>query len=244
MNSMNNLIKFISLGFLIFSGVLHSCKKKEEVIPPINFNPSITYDSMSDQDGNVYKIVTIGTQIWMAENLKTTKYNNGTLIHLETNNNGWYNLVTSGYCWYNNDIANKANYGALYNWYAVNTGKLCPTGWHVPSDSEWTTLITYLGGEAIAGGKLKESGITHWNSPNDGATNESGFTALPGGYRRKPVLDISFWSIGTIGLWWSSTEENETNTWRWGIGNEDLFVTRYSVSKSFGFGYSIRCAKD
>ena len=116
-------------------------------------------------------------------NLKTTKYNDGTSIPNVTNDTSWSNLTTGAYCWYNNDVSYKNPYGALYNWYAVNTGKLAPKGWHVPSDAEWTTLITYLGGESIAGGKLKEAGTTHWLSPNTEATNSTGFSALPGGRR-------------------------------------------------------------
>ena len=119
--------------------------------------------NVTDDDGNVYHSVTIGTQVWMVENLKTTKYNDGTSIPLVTDATDWHNLLTPGYCWNNNDEATyKATYGALYNWYTVNTGNLCPTGWHVPGDAEWTTLTTYLGGEDVAGGKLKEVGITHW----------------------------------------------------------------------------------
>jgi len=138
----------------------------------------------SDIDGNVYNTITIGTQIWMKENLKTTKYNDGSSIPLVTDNTAWINLSTPGYCWYNNDAATyKSAYGAMYNWYTVNTGKICPPNWHVPTDTQWETLITYLGGKIIAGGKMKETGTAHWTSPNIGATNETGFTALPGGYR-------------------------------------------------------------
>ena len=122
---------------------------------------------VQDIDGNNYLTVTIGTQIWMAENLRTTKYNDGTAIPLVTDNTTWANLTTPAYCWYNNDAkTNGSTYGALYNWYSVNTKKLCPTGWHVPNDTEWTTLTTYLGGTAVAGGKLKETGTAHWYSPN------------------------------------------------------------------------------
>jgi uncharacterized protein (TIGR02145 family) len=141
-------------------------------------------DAITDADGNYYNIVTIGTQTWMAENLETTKYNDGNNIPNISDNVAWSNLTTPGYCWYNNDDSTYKNlYGALYNWYTVNRGKLCPIGWHVPTDAEWTTLTTYLGGESVAGGRLKETGTMHWVSPNVGAINETGFTALPGSCR-------------------------------------------------------------
>jgi uncharacterized protein (TIGR02145 family) len=139
-------------------------------------------NTVTDIDGNIYHTVTIGTQVWMVENLKTTKYRNGDPIPNVTGN-AWAALTTGAYCWYNNDAATyKATYGALYNWYAVaDSRNIAPTGWHVPTDAEWTTLTTFLGGESVAGGKLKETGTNHWTSPNTGATNETGFTALPGG---------------------------------------------------------------
>jgi len=204
-----------------------SCKKDEE--------PS---DKITDKDGNVYTSVTIGTQTWMVENLKTTKYNDGSSIPNVTDGEAWGSLTTPGYCWYDNDITNKTPYGALYNWYAVNTGKLCPTGWHVPSDAEWTTLTTFLGGEGVAGGKLKETGTTHWNSPNTGATNETGFTALPGGDR---IYNGSlFHDIGELGYWWSATQYM-------GAGYiymyyEDTEFYSYSITQEYGF--SVRCLKD
>jgi len=172
----------------------------------------------------------------MVENLKTTSYNDGTAIPLVTDNTAWSNLSTPGYCWYNNDAATyKVTYGALYNWYTVNTGKLCPTGWHVPTDAEWTTLTTYLGGESIAGGKLKETGTSHWDSPNTGATSETGFTALPGGLR---YYDGTFDGLGYYGLWWGATED----AWGQGVGYDYIDVTRGSSDKSYGF--SVRCVRD
>ena len=159
-----------------------------------------------DADGNIYQMVTIGTQTWMTENLRTTKYNDGADIPLVTIYAEWEAMTTPGYCWYeNNEATYKANYGALYNWYTVNTGKLCPTGWHVPTDEEWTTLANYLGGLSVAGGRLKETGTAHWLSPNTGATNEFGFTALPGGGRADHG---KFLYIGVAGYWWSSSEVN------------------------------------
>ena len=134
------------------------------------------YPSVNDVDGNTYNVVAIGTQVWMAENLKTTKYKNGTAIPLITDLTAWMSLTTPGYCWYD------ATYGALYNFYTLSTGSLCPTGWHIPSDAEWTTLTDYLGGETVAGGKLKETGTAHWTTPNSGATNAFGFKGLPGVY--------------------------------------------------------------
>jgi uncharacterized protein (TIGR02145 family) len=197
--------------------------------------------TVGDVDGNVYNTVIIGTQTWMAENLKTTKYNDGTSISLVTDGTAWSNLSTPGFSWYNNDAAtNKDLYGALYNWYSVITGKLCPAGWHVPTDAEWTTLTTWLGGETIAGGKLKETGTTHWTTPNTGATNESGFTALPGGYR---TSSGPFGNIGITGNWWSSTEESPPNSaWFRNMYNNFSVVTRGSTLKWNGM--SVRCIKD
>jgi uncharacterized protein (TIGR02145 family)/uncharacterized repeat protein (TIGR02059 family) len=196
--------------------------------------------TVNDNDGNVYNTIVIGTQEWLRENLRTSKYNDGSSIPLVTDNTAWSNLITPGYCWSNNDAATyKATYGALYNWYTVNTGKLCPTGWHIPSDAEWTTLTTYLGGENVAGGKLKETGTAHWYSPNAGATNETNFTALPGGSRD---FDGSFYGIGNYGDWWSSTESNTDIAWDWGMYYLDSNVYRDYYDKRDGF--SVRCVRD
>ncbi|HAM09756.1 MAG TPA: hypothetical protein DCP74_05660 [Bacteroidales bacterium] len=202
--------------------------------------------TVSDWDGNVYNTVQIGTQIWMSENLKTTSYRDGTPIPLVTDNTVWSILTTPGYCWYNNDAATyKATYGALYNWYAVdplsNGGKnVCPTGWHVPTDTEWTDLTAYLGGEVVAGGKLKETGTTHWTTPNTGATNETGFTALPGGYR--DFFDGAFYDIGLIGVWWSATEFGATDAWYRYVFYNNSFVYEGNVSKKDGI--PVRCVRD
>lgn len=198
-------------------------------------------DTVLDIDGNAYTMVTIGTQIWMAENLKTTRYNDGTAIPLVTDAAAWAGLTTPGYCWYNNDstMYRPTAYGALYNWYAVNTGKLAPTGWHVPTVAEWTTLTTYLGGDTIAGGKMKEAGTTHWYSPNVGATNETGFSALPCGGR---AYNGTFMNISLYGNWWSASVSDALNSWNGGLyynavyfGLDDLYNT---------YGFSIRCVKD
>ena len=158
---------------------------------------------VTDVDGNYYHTVKIGSQVWMAENLKTSKYNDGRAIPLVTDNTHWAGLSAPAYCWYNNDESGfKATYGALYNWNAVNTDYICPTGWHVPDDAEWTTLTTFVGGMSVAGGKLKEKGTAHWLWDNSVSTDENGFTALPGGFR----LMENFVSIGSLGIWWSSSE--------------------------------------
>lgn len=241
--------KFLKLSIFIVSVaiVLSSCKNDEDPTPsnPLNgkttpvFNPNVTYGNMTDQDGNVYKTVTIGTQTWMAENLRTTKYNNGAAISLVTDGNSWENLTSGAY--YNN-TANAdtiAAFGTLYNWYAVNTGKLCPTGWHVPSDAEWTQLTNYLGGESVAGGKLKESGTKHWFSPNTGATNETGFTALPGGKR---FVHGPFGFMGLGGYWWSATQASVTTAWHryvyFNLGDV------YRIGSDKGDGFCVRCLRD
>lgn len=194
----------------------------------------ITYGAMSDCDGNTYKTVVIGTQTWMAENLKTTKYNDETAIPLVTDNTEWKNLTTPGYCWYNNDAATyKATYGALYNRFVVNTGKLAPTGWHVPTDAEWNVLIEYIGGGAVAGKKLRETGNTHWTSLNTDATNEYGFTALPGGNRYQTMGIFS--SLGVGGSWWSIPGAVSLNC---------NFAGAAVTSINGNFGVSVRCVKD
>jgi len=198
------------------------------------------YAFTDKRDGETYKAVKIGNQIWMAENLKTTKYKDGTTIPLVTNNSTWSRLTTPAYCWYKNDAAAYKNiYGALYNWYTVNTGKLCPTGWHVPTDAEWTTLINYLGGEYKAGVKLRETGTTHWKARNTGVTNETGFTALPGGYRKANGRSMN---ISYYGYWWSATESNATFAWRRNMYYYYSHVHRNPSDKELGF--SVRCVRD
>jgi uncharacterized protein (TIGR02145 family) len=199
--------------------------------------------TVTDIDGNIYHTVSIGTQVWMVENLKTTKYKDGTAIPLVTANSAWAALTTPGYCWSNNDSATyKSIYGAIYNWYAVNTGKLAPTGWHVPTDSEWSVLTAYLGGDSVAGGKLKEVGTTHWATPNNGATNASGFSALPGGWRGGTSGSGAFYGVGIEGYWWSSTTYNTSNSWMRAMFNNSANVSR---TNNINFdGFSVRCIKN
>jgi uncharacterized protein (TIGR02145 family) len=202
--------------------------------------------TVSDIEGNVYNTVSIGTQVWMKENLKTTKFNDNTDIPLVTDENACAKLSTSAYCWYNNDAAtHKASYGALYNWYVVNSGyngdkKVCPTGWHIPTDTEWTILTTYLGGESVAGGKLKETGLTHWITPNTGATNETGFTALPGGYRL--YYSGNFADNRIFDEWWSSSEFNTSSAWFRHLIYGGNGVSILGMDKRYGL--SVRCLKD
>ncbi|NJK95992.1 MAG: hypothetical protein HC905_14715 [Bacteroidales bacterium] len=182
----------------------------------------------------------------MAENLKTTKYKNGTSIPLVTDNSTWAGLSTPAYCWYNNDRSTYGHiYGALYNRYTVETGNLCPTGWHVPSDAEWTTLTYYLGGESWAGGKLKSTGTIEggnglWRSPNLGATNETGFTALPGGGRD---IGGSFSLVGSDGLWWGAAQGSTRREWSRSLDYNFSNVYRYyGIDRNYGL--SVRCLRD
>ncbi len=201
-------------------------------------NIILQYGSMTDIEGNTYKTIKIGSQTWMAENLKTTKYNDGTSIPNVTDNSVWAGLTSGAYCWYNNDINNRNTYGALYNWHVVNTGKLCPTGWHVPADGEWNTLTNFLGGASISGGKLKY--VTGWSSPNTGATNSSGFSALPGGARDSN--NGSFLNVGSYGYWWSSSEYDSSNAWNRYLHYDYASLYRYGNYKRGGF--SVRCVRD
>lgn len=194
--------------------------------------------TITDADGNTYNTIWINGRQWMKENLKTTKYNNGTSIPNVTDNGAWGGLSTPAYCWYNNDQPTYGNtYGALYNWYAVNTGNLCPAGWHVPTDAEWTALTDYVGGASIAGTKLKAT--SGWNSGGNG-TDDFGFSALPGGYRRNG--DGTFLSVGSRGYWWSSTESDAASAWSRRVAYDYGSVDRGYGSKRYGF--SVRCVRD
>jgi len=243
------IYSFIITGvFLILTSGCMEEDKDEVPIP--------TTVTVSDIDGNTYKTIQIGTQTWMAENLKTTKYNDGTNIPLVNNNSSWAGLSTPAYCWYDNNISNKNTYGALYNWYTVNSSKLCPSGWHVPSDEEWIELDDYLtkygygyegSGDDIGKSMAATSGwntsIHEGNVGNDQASNNSsGFTALPGGRR---VNDGDFVGIGNSADWWSSTEYPNMNVdkaWSQYIVSFQNYLWRSSNYKKDGL--SVRCVKD
>lgn len=207
------------------------------VLTSVNTCSGATY--VRDYDGNYYGTATIGTQIWFTENLRTTRYNNGTPIPNVTNPTTWKNINSGAYCTYNNAIDNC--FGYLYNWYATsNGGGLCPTGWHVPTNAELTTLSTYLGGNSVAGGKMKTAGFVWWNSPNDGATNSSGFNAYPAGRR---VYNGNFNYFGETTSFWSQTNGS-------GLNFKKLVQLEYN-NDNLDFqeddpnnGYSIRCIKD
>ncbi|OVE79382.1 hypothetical protein BVY01_02735 [bacterium I07] len=200
----------------------------------------VATSTLTDVDGNVYKTVKIGNQVWMAENLKVTHYRNGDPIAHVTRTSSWQDLSTGAYCNYDNSASNVSTYGCLYNWYAVNDSrKIAPAGWHVPTDAEWQTLVDYLGGSGVAGGKMKESGTLHWKSPNTGATNASGFSALPGGYRTN---DGSFYYIGIGAFFWSSTEDDGNYAWNRGLIYTGSEVYRSIYHKHYGF--SVRCVRD
>ena len=205
---------------------------------------------IKDVDGNSYNTVLIGTQRWMAENLKTTKYNDYTAIPLVVDNNAWSLQTAPAYCWYNNDKTKyKTVYGALYNWYTVNTGKLCPKGWHVPTDTEWGKLASFGGhgarinnlGTVVSqgGGDLKAIDTTYWKSPNGGATNKYGFTGLPGGERS---LFGQFIRNGIHGFWWTSTRYGEDQAYVYELYYFNMDVPRGTAP--YYFGKSVRCLKD
>lgn len=195
---------------------------------------------VTDADGNNYNTVTIGTQCWMQQNLKTTKYRDNTPIQTTTDNAAWVALTVGGYCDYNNTPSYSDTYGRLYNFYAVvDTRHLCPTGWHVPTDGDWTTLTTYLGGVNVAGAKLKETGTSHWQSPNAGATNETGFTLLPAGNRYGTG---TYGSLGVSGNMSTSTARDATTYWlRYFNYNSTAVVKDFDDNTD---AFSVRCIKD
>jgi len=246
MKKQNIFYSLILIGYIITNT---SCKPDEPKTPdnPLNgkttavFNPDKTYGTVTDIDWNVYKTIVIGTQTWMAENLRVTRYQNGDIIPNIADTAQWAHLESGAFCNYNNteDLDTIATYGRLYNWYAAaDSRNIAPKGWHVPSASEWNILFSYVGGDAIAANKLKEVGDTHWADPFE-SDNSSGFTALPGGWR---FYDRNSENIGLYGIWWTTTELN-TNSAAF------LYLQFYSsmVYKDFNpknDGYSVKCIKD
>jgi uncharacterized protein (TIGR02145 family) len=198
--------------------------------------------TVTDIDGNTYRTVKLWDKWWMAENLRVTRFADGLPVALTEDPTAWSTASEPAFCWYNNDSSGYADtYGALYNWNAVEAAKLCPAGWHVPSAGEWSGLIAHLGGEEHAGGRLREIGTSHWIAPNKGATDEAGFTALPGGFRR---IGGAFSGVGGYGRWWSATESE------YGVDNASNTYLSYSTttavlrSDNKGEGYSVRCVRD
>jgi uncharacterized protein (TIGR02145 family) len=215
-------LMFLFIGLL---GLVTGCKKEIKVF---------------DIDGNTYDTVKIGTQVWMAENLKTTRYQNGDHIPNVTDNKAWANLTSDAYCDYDNNSDNVKTYGRMYNGYAVtDPRKLAPKGWHIATDSEWTILTNYLGGEEAAGAKLKEKGLAHWIISNTAATNETGFNALPGGER---ATDGTFLLIGRDGFWWSPAENLSYFIQYRRMNYNESSVERDNHPKRNGF--SVRCLRD
>lgn len=252
---MNKIIYNNGVGFIKAGETVYGNEYK--------FTTDIETPTVTDADGNVYRTIQIGTQLWMAENLKTTKYNDGTDIPT-VKGPTWYSffeLSTPGYCdyYYQKNYYNLTNtYGVLYNGYAVTTGKLAPIGWHIPSIDDWEKLSDYLGGDSVSGAKLKSANtfefannldfmyLGNWMTPNTGATNTSGFSALPGGYNNG--VDFGFQGIGYFGHWWSSTEAMQ-NSALYSISlsytkASTYFTEGISTQHSKHYGFSVRCIRD
>ncbi len=232
--------------YLVIAGTVailsNSCRKEERA------DYSLETGSVKDIDGNVYKTMIIGNQEWMTENLKTTRFNDGRRIDYPGSDNpAWINNRSGAYAWYGNDISYKNTYGALYNWHAVNNGNLCPAGWHVPDDAEWTLINKYLAGKA--GAELKETGTAQWQGINSGASAGSGFKALPGGVRfsdmpggsRNPAEGYYYY-MGRTGRWWSSSGHSNADAWYRSIHHDSGNMFRSHSSKETGF--SVRCVRN
>jgi len=207
-------------------------------------NPALTYGSITDIDGNTYATIRIGTQVWMAENLRTTRYWNGDTIPNVTDDDAWSQLdvsTTGAWCHYDNNPNYEVPYGKLYNWYVVaDPRNVCPTGWHLPTDAEWTVLSDHLGGASVAGGKMKSAGTWYWLVGNTGATNESGFSGLPVGFRY--YAHGVFYYLDLIGYWWSASEAGADYTWGRYL---DYYIAATGRNSYYGNNaFSVRCLRD
>ncbi|HQO10685.1 MAG TPA: fibrobacter succinogenes major paralogous domain-containing protein [Clostridiales bacterium] len=230
-------ISIIILSLILIAGCSEDSKKSDPFVDHTGETGTVT-----DIDGNVYNTIGIGGQIWMAENLKVSHFRNGEEVPEVSDYTGWYNTFTAARCSYDNNPANSTVYGYMYNWYAVKDSRnIAPVGWHVPSDDEWDELIDWIGGEANAGVKLKETGFDHWNYPNEGASNETGFTALPGGWR---INMGNFFDLNIRGYWWASTNEYLPSSFAYAncLYNDSLKSDGLAVIKQFGL--SVRCVKN
>ena len=211
--------------------------------------PSPGIGTVTDIDGNIYNTITLGTQVWMVENLKTTRYRDGSLIPNVTDNTAWTNATSGAYCDYDNNPANSVDYGRLYNLYAVKDSRnLAPAGWHIPHAGEWNTLMNYLGGGGIAGGRMKESGFTHWDSPNTGADNSSLFTGLGSGSRN---YGGSFFNLKRRAVWWSSSSSYSgspsfpfIHAIILDFSYANWSMQQGSIGGGTAYGYAVRCIKD
>ena len=239
MNNFQSLLVTLLTVFFIASCSTNNDSSEKSPTPNAPNETSIT---VKDTDGNIYQTVTICNQIWTKTNLNVSHYRNGDVIPQVTDPAEWVNLTTGAWCYYNNDSNNDTTYGKLYNWYAINDPRgLAPTGWHVSTDAEWTALENCLKG-AVAG-KMKETGTTHWESPNIDANNSSGFTGLPGGFRYNYQGSGAFRAIGNYGYWWTSTEGSATLAKPRFLGQ--YLATNYSASDYQKYnGFSVRCLKD
>lgn len=242
MDLMKNIFRIPILSTVLL--ILFSCENGK-ITSTINddfVNHTGEEGTVTDIDGNVYPTIGIGGQIWMAENLKVTHFRNGEEIPEVSDYNEWNSLTGAGRSSYNNDQSISSVYGYLYNWYAVKDSRLiAPEGWHVPTNDEWDILINWVGGEDSAGVKLKEIGLDHWSYPNEGAENESGFTALPGGWR----INMGYYfNINTEGYWWASTNEYLPSNFAHAVClyNDSLKSDGLAVIKQFGL--SVRCVKN
>jgi uncharacterized protein (TIGR02145 family) len=224
----NILLAFITV-FILFA-LITSCKKNDELPVPV-----------SDIDGNTYKTIKIGGKTWMAENLRTTRYNDGTEIQLITEGSRWRDATEGGYCWYNNseETSFREKYGALYNSYVIAKGNICPEGWSVPTKEDWLKLREDLGDTTTGGGRLKDKGTENWQAPNKGANNNSGFTALPAGIR---YFEGTFSSFSYFTGFWSTSDFSICSAWYISLYYGDAIIkTNYTQKKT---GFSIRCIKN
>jgi len=221
------------IGSLLF---FTACEKDDDP----ETEETIKEGTVTDIEGNVYVTVQIDDQVWMAENLKTTTYNDGTAIDLVTDNNEWESDTTVAYCWYDNDEAQYADtYGALYNWNVVSTGNLCPDGWHVPTYDEWMALEGYIVSSGHNGSEGTTLKATYGWGENGNGTNDYGFTALPGGCRYSPG---HFYGIGEIGGWWTASEFGSGSAHSRGLSADENTVGKYAYIYQLGF--SVRCVQD
>jgi uncharacterized protein (TIGR02145 family) len=233
-------MKSRKLLYALFLGSIFvfSCEEKKDFLYSIS--PWVKYGRLTDIEGNSYRSIIIGSQTWMVDNLTTTKFNDGTDIPLVKDAVLWDNLSSPAICWQNNDPARKVTYGVLYNWYTVSTGKLCPKGWHVPDDREWDEMVNFLGGDNVAGGKLKEADFSHWRSPNSEASDVTHFRALPGGERFDGPYAL-FEGLGSSGSWWTTGNIEDL------ASDRSMYYDNSRVQKSFRpkkSGLSVRCVSN